>query len=102
MIGYFGTLSILALGILGLGILSLGILSCHPPKEMPMKLKNYYKNNQFYILRHNFLIFLDTQLHEPKISEETIPDFLGNGVFLAAKIRKLHLVSSISVSNSNW
>ena len=45
LLGYFGTLSILAsgilglgilgLGILGLGILSLGILSCHPPKEMP-------------------------------------------------------------------
>ena len=62
MLGYFGTLSILAsgvlgfgilglgilgLGILSLGILSLGILSCHPPMEMPMKLKNYYKNNQF-------------------------------------------------------
>ena len=57
MLGYFGTLSILALGILGLGyvslgILSLGILSCHPPEEMPMKLKNYYKNNQFQFLRH--------------------------------------------------
>ena len=62
MLRYFGTLSILVsgilgfgslgfgilgLGILGLGILSLGILSCHPPKEIPMKLKNYYKNNQF-------------------------------------------------------
>ena len=52
MLGYFGTLSILALGMLGLGIvgwgiLSLGIFSCHPPKEMPMKLKNYYKNNHF-------------------------------------------------------
>ena len=57
MLGYFGTLSILALAILGLGILSLGtlslgilslgILSCHPPKEMPIKLKNYNKNNQF-------------------------------------------------------
>ena len=45
----FGILgfSILGSGILGLGILSLGILSCHPPKAMPMKLKNYYKNNQF-------------------------------------------------------
>ena len=57
MLRYFGTLSILVSGILGfgilgsgilgLGILSLGILSCHPPKEMPMKLKNYYKNDQF-------------------------------------------------------
>ena len=57
MLRYFGTLSILVsgilgfgilgFGILGLGILSLGILFCHPPKEMPMKLKNYYKNNQF-------------------------------------------------------
>ena len=63
MLRYFGTLSILAsgilgfgnsgigilgLGILGLGILSLGILSCHLPKEMPMKLKNYYyKKKQF-------------------------------------------------------
>ena len=57
MLGFFGTLSVLPLGILGLGILgwgvlglgilSLGILSCRPPKEMLMKLKHYYKNNQF-------------------------------------------------------
>ena len=37
MLGYFGTLSILASGFLGLDIfiLSLGILSCDPPEEMP-------------------------------------------------------------------
>ena len=86
MLGYFGTV----------GILGLGILSCHPPKEMPIKLKNYYKNNQFFFASYNFLIFLDTQLHEPKISEKTISELL------TAKIRKLLLVSGISVSNSNW
>ena len=98
MLRYFGTVGILGLGILGFGILSLGILSCHPPKEMPIKLKNYYyNNNQFYFFAsYNFLIFLDTQLHEPKISEKTISELL------TAKIRKLHLVSGISVSNSNW
>ena len=91
MVGFFETLSILALdilglGILGLGILSLGILSCHPPKEMPMRLKNYYRNKQFYFFAsYKFLIFLDTQLHEPKISEKTISEFLGNGVFISRK-----------------
>ena len=86
MHGYFGTFSILALGILGLGILSLVVLSCHPPKEMPMKLKNYYKKQPILIFAsYNFLIFLDTQLHEPKISEKTIPEFLGNSVFINRK-----------------
>ena len=67
-----------------------------------MKLKNYYKNNQFYFLRYNiFYFFFDTQLHEPKISGITDSEILGNGVFLAAKIRKLHLVCSILVSNGN-
>ena len=76
MLGYFGTV----------GILNLGILSCHPPKEMPIKLKNYYKNNQFYFFAsYNFLIFLDTQLHEPKISEKTISEFFGEGVFINRK-----------------
>ena len=66
-----------------------------------MKLKNYYKNNQFYFLRYNIFYFFDTQLHEPKISGITDSEILGNGVFLAAKIRKLHLVCSILVSNGN-
>ena len=85
MLGYFGTVGILGLGILGFGILSLGILSCHPLKEMPIKLKNY-KNNQFYFFAsYNFLIFLDTQLHEPKISEKTISEFFGIGVVFNRK-----------------
>ena len=86
MLGYLGTVGILGLSILGFGILSLGILSCHPPKEMPIKLKNYYKNNQFYFFAsYNFLIFLDTQLHEPKISEKTISECFGNVVFINRK-----------------
>ena len=48
--------------------------------EMPMKLKNYYKKQPILIFApYNFLIFLDTQLHEPKISEKTIFEFFGNG-----------------------
>ena len=48
---------------------------------MPMKLKNYFKKQPILIFApYNFLIFLDTQLHEPKISEKTISDFFGNGV----------------------
>ena len=31
---------------------------------------------------YNFLIFRDTQLHEPKISEKTISEFFGNGVLV--------------------
>ena len=44
---------------------------------MPMKLKNYYKKTILIFAPYNFLIFLDTQLHEPKISEKTISEFLA-------------------------
>ena len=48
-----------------------------------MKLKYYYKKQPILILApYNFLIFLDTQLHEPKISEKTISEFSGNGVLV--------------------
>ena len=37
-----------------------------------MKLKTYYKKQPFLIFApYNFLFFLDTLLHEPKISEKT-------------------------------
>ena len=50
---------------------------------MPMKLKNYYKKRPILIFApNNFLIFLDTQLHEPKISKKTISEFFGNGVLV--------------------
>ena len=50
---------------------------------MPTKLNNYYKKQPILTFAlYNFLIFLDTQLHEPKISEKTISDFFGNGVLL--------------------
>ena len=45
---------------------------------MLMKLKNYYKKQPILIFApYNFLIFLDAQLHEPKISEKTISEFLA-------------------------
>ena len=48
---------------------------------MPMKLKNYDKKQPVLIFApYNFVIFLDTQLHEPKVSEKTISEFFGNGV----------------------
>ena len=56
-----------------------------------MKLKNYYKKQPILIFApYNFLIFLDTQLHEPKISEKTISEFFGNGVlFFQEKFQDL-------------
>ena len=51
--------------------------------EMPTKLNNCYKKQPFLIFAlYNFLIFLDTQLHEPKVSEKTISEFFGNGVLV--------------------
>ena len=50
---------------------------------MPTKLKNYYKKQPILIFApYNFLIFLNTQLHEPKIPEKTISEFFGNGVLV--------------------
>ena len=50
---------------------------------MPMKLKNYYKKPPILIFApYNFLIFLYTQLHEPKISEKIISEFFGNGAWV--------------------
>ena len=38
-----------------------------PSIEMPMKLKNYHKNQPIlHSAPYNFLIFLDTQLDEPE------------------------------------
>ena len=47
-----------------------------------MKLKNYYKKPILIFAPYNILIFLDTQLHEPKISEKTISEFFGNDVLV--------------------
>ena len=50
---------------------------------MPVKLKKLLKKQPILILApYNFLIFLDTQLREPKISEKTISEFFGNGVLV--------------------
>ena len=50
-------------------------------KEMPMKLQNCDKEQSILIFApYNFLISLDTQLHEAKISEKTLSEFFGNGV----------------------
>ena len=56
-------------------------LSFLSPNGMPMKLKNYNKQQPFLIFAAcNFLIFLNTRLHEPQISEKTISEFFGNCV----------------------
>ena len=48
---------------------------------MPTKLKNYYKKQPILIFApYNFLIFLDIQLRELKLSEKTISELFGNGV----------------------
>ena len=48
---------------------------------MPMKLKKLIQKQPILIFApYNFLIFLYTQLHEPKISEKTIFELFGNGV----------------------
>ena len=49
---------------------------------MPMKLKNYKKQPILIFAPYKLLIFLYTQLHEPKISEKTISKFFGNGVLV--------------------
>ena len=50
---------------------------------MPMKLKNYYKKQPILIFApYNFLIFLDTQLHEPKTSEKTNSEYFDNGILV--------------------
>ena len=53
-----------------------------------MKLKNYYKKNKkqpiLIFAPYNFLIFLDTQLHEPIMSEKTISEYFGNGVLISS------------------
>ena len=52
---------------------------------MPMKQNNYYKKQPILIFApSNFLIFLDTRLHEPKISEKTISELFGNGVLVSS------------------
>ena len=49
---------------------------------MPTKLNNYYKKPILIFAPYNFLIFLDTHLHEPKTYEKTIFEFFGNGVLV--------------------
>ena len=50
---------------------------------MPMELRNSRKKQPIlFFAPKNFLIFLDTQLHEPKISKKTISEFFGNGVLV--------------------
>ena len=51
---------------------------------MPMKLKKLLQKTILIFAPYNFLIFLDTQLHEPKISEKTISEFFGNGVLVVS------------------
>ena len=58
-------------------------LNCPSSNEMPIKLRNYYKKQPILIFEpYKFLIFLDTQLHEPKISEKTNFEFFGSGVLV--------------------
>ena len=43
-----------------------------------MKLRNYYKKQLILIFApYNFLVFLNTQLPEPKISEKNISEYFG-------------------------
>ena len=49
---------------------------------MAQKLKNYYKKHILIFAQYKFLIFLDTQLHEPKISETIISEYFGYGVLV--------------------
>ena len=52
------------------------------PHQTPMKMKNYKKQPVIIFAPYNFLIFLDTQLHEPKTSEKNISEYFSNGVLV--------------------
>ena len=58
-----------------------------------MKLKNYKKQPILNFAPYSFLIFLDMQLHEPKISEKTISEYFGNGVLVFQE--KFHLFRGV-------
>ena len=48
-----------------------------------MKLENHYKKQAISIFEpYSFVIFLDTQMHEPKISEKTISEDFGKSVLV--------------------
>ena len=52
-----------------------------------MELRNSHKKQPIlFFAPNNFLIFPDTQLHEPKISEKTSSEFFGNGVLVFSEI----------------
>ena len=54
--------------------------------EKPLKLKNYVKKHPILIFAsYNFLIFLDAQLHEAKISEKAICEVFGEGVLFFSR-----------------
>ena len=53
------------------------------PNQMPMKLQNNNEKQPILIFApYSFLIFLDTLLHEPKLSEKTISENFCNGVLV--------------------
>ena len=50
-----------------------------------MKLKSNNKKQAILIFAwDNFLILLDTQRHEPKISKKTISEYFGTGVLVVS------------------
>ena len=49
---------------------------------MRMKLKYYKKQPTLIFAPYNFLIFLDTPLHEQKISEKILSEYFGQGVLV--------------------
>ena len=54
---------------------------------MPTKLNNYYKKQPILVFApYDFLNFLCTQLHEPKISEKTISEYFVNGVLVFSEV----------------
>ena len=61
-------------------------LNVQSPNETPMKLKNYKKQPTSIFALYYLLLFLDTQMHEPKISEKTISEFFDDVLVFPAEI----------------
>ena len=73
-------------GYFGLGYFEFGYFVLPPTQGNANETEKLLQKQPISIFAsYNFLIFLDTQLHEPKESEKTISETFGNVVFISRK-----------------